>query len=79
MNKGAALHTLVDFQLAFCDDEDMEIEQESSSAGCDCQLSKTHRGNYSIQEFVYTLNSIVETDDIQSLKLRSTILFFTAR
>ena len=41
----------MDFQVAFYnDDEDMEIEQESSSTilpGRDCQLSKTHRSSYS--------------------------------
>ena len=71
VNKGAALHALVDFQLAFYDEENMEIEQESSSTvlpGCDCQLSKTHRSSYSTWEFVHALNAVVETDDIQSLK-----------
>ena len=38
MNKGAALHSLTDFQLAFYADEQMEIEQGSftSISNCDC-------------------------------------------
>ena len=50
MNKGTVLHSLVDFQLAVYDDEEMETEQESSLTvlpGCDCQLLKTHRSSYS--------------------------------
>ena len=69
--KGDALHSLVDFQLAFYDDEEMEIEQKSSSTvllGRDCQLSKTHRSSYGTWEFVHALNAVVETDDIQSLQ-----------
>ena len=71
MNKGTALHSLVDFQLAFYDDNEMEIEQESSSTvlrSHDCQLLKTHRSSYSTWEFVHALNAVVETDDIQSLQ-----------
>ena len=62
---------LVDFQLAFYDDEDMQIEQESSATilpGRDCQLSKTNRSSYNTWEFVHVLNSVVDTDDIRRLK-----------
>ena len=74
MNKSAALHSLVDFQLAFYDyddDDDMKIEQESifnNLPGHDCQLSKTHRSSYNTWEFVHALKAVVETDDIQSLQ-----------
>ena len=70
MNKGAAFHALADFQLAFHDDEDMEIEQESFSTvlPCDCQLSKTNRSSCSTWEFVHAFNTVVGTNDIQSLK-----------
>ena len=69
MNKGAALHSLTDFQLAFYADEQMEIEQESFTlSNRDGQLSKTHRSSYSIWEFVHALNGVVEADDMNKLK-----------
>ena len=70
MNKGATLHSLTDFQLAFHADEQMEIEQESftSLSNHDGQLSKTHRSSYSTWEFVHALNGVVEGDDMNKLK-----------
>ena len=70
MNKGAVLHSLTNFQLAFYVDEQIEIEQGSftSLSNCDGQLSKTHRSSYSIWEFVHALNGVVEADDMNKLK-----------
>ena len=76
MNKGAPLHTLVDFHLSFNEDYPIRIEDEmedqssiSTAASCSWgQLSKTHRSTYSTWEFVHALNAVTEADDVGKLQ-----------
>ena len=53
MNKGAALHSLIDFQVSFHNDEQSDNSDNEESASGSCRdlssnpLSKTHRSTYS--------------------------------
>ena len=77
MNKGAALHSLVDFQLSFYNDEQSDNSDKEEpacgsyhdlSSNYSNTLSKTHRSTYSTWEFIHTLNAVVETTDIGKLQ-----------
>ena len=53
MNNGAALHSLIDFQLSFYNDEQSDKSDDEEPASSSCRdlssnpLSKTHRSTYS--------------------------------
>ena len=74
MNKGAALHSLIDFQVSFHNDEQSDNSDNEESASGSCRdlssnpLSKTHRSTYSTWEFIHALNAVVEATDISKLQ-----------
>ena len=75
INKGAALHSLIDFQLLFYNDEQSDNEEPASSSCRDLgsnPLSKAHRSTYSTWEIIHALNAVVEATDISKLQHAST-------
>ena len=72
MNKGGPLHSFIDFQLLFHNDEQSDNEEPASSttiSSCrDLQLSKSHQSNYSTWEFIHALNAVVEITDTKKLQ-----------
>ncbi|XP_065892733.1 zinc finger protein 862-like [Dysidea avara] len=73
MNKGAPLHSLVDFHILFHDKEPVIIEDDleevsSLSTTASTWLSKTHRSTYSTWEFVHALNAVTESEDVAKLQ-----------
>ena len=74
MNKGAVLHSLIDFQLSFHNDEQSDNSDNEESASGSCRdlssnpLSKTHCSTYSTWEFIHALNAVVEATDVSKLQ-----------
>jgi len=73
MNKGAPLHSLVDFHIVFHDKKPVIIEDDleevsSLSTTTSTWLSKTHRSTYSTWEFVHALNVVTESEDVAKLQ-----------
>ena len=73
MNKGAPLHSLVDFHILFHDKEPVIIEDDLEevsflSTTANIWLSKTHRSTYSTWEFVHALNAVTESEDVAKLQ-----------
>ena len=77
MIKGAPLHSLVDFQFLFQEQQedlvsiDVDVEEQPSTAAdgeLHNPLSKTHRSTYSTWEFVHALNAVTETGDVGDLQ-----------
>ena len=69
MNKSAALHSLVDFQLRlYSDDVDDDDAILVSQPYFPQFMSKSHRSSYSTWEFIHSLNAVIEDEDIRLLK-----------
>ena len=79
LNKASPLHLLVDDQIEFYDSKPAAESRLSSTSDTDepgelsrtkfkSPISPTHRSTFCTWEFVRSLNSVVEEDDIQSLR-----------